>query len=110
LPQPAPAPVAPPTQQEPASTDAGAPAEDEQDSEQQHVSAVATAVPPLNLQQLQPQEVTLTPEQRRSLNEATAGLDAAEAQHKLAQEAATKAGMWRPARLLSPIGAHSRKA
>jgi pyridoxine 5'-phosphate synthase PdxJ len=52
-------------------------------------------VPPLNLQQLQPQEVTLTPEQRRSLNDATAGLEVAEAQHKLAQEAATAAGVLR---------------
>lgn len=100
LPQPPPAPVTPPAQQEPTSTDdaaAEALAEDKQDSEHAgpHAGTGATAVPPLNLQQLQPQEVTLTPEQRRSLNDATAGLEVAEAQHKLAQEAATAAGVLR---------------
>lgn len=109
LPQPPPVPVTPPTQQGPASTDDAAaetPAEDQQDSEQQgtHVGSGVAAVPPLNLQQLQAHEVTLTPEQRRSLNEATAGLETAEAQHKLAQEAATAAGAWQ---VCQPAGAHT---
>lgn len=58
------------------------------------ISAASGAVPPLNLQQLAAatQEVTLSPEQRRSLSEAQAGLESAEAQLQAAEAAVTAAG------------------
>lgn len=94
LPQQAPPPAIPPAQQAPsnrASTDDAAAGEDD-DSEQQH--RAGPVVPALKLQQLvaESQEVVLTPEQRRSLNEAQAAAEAAEATLSAAQAAATAAG------------------
>jgi hypothetical protein len=94
LPQPAPPPAIPPAQQAPsnrASTD-DAPAGEDDDNEQQH--RAGPVVPALKLQQLvaRSQEVVLTPEQRRSLNEAQAAAEAAEATFDAAQAAATAAG------------------
>lgn len=54
--------------------------------------AGCAVVPTLKLQQLPPEEVTLSPEQRRALNEAQAGVEAADNELKSTKASASAAG------------------
>lgn len=95
LPQPAP----PPAQQDAAATgsdnadDSTSAGEEDDFAQPKGAAGGGAVVPPLGLQQLPPEEVTLSPEQRRALNEAQAALEAADNELKSAKASACAAGV-----------------